>query len=93
MASGALPATGKQLLHFETWLARRPAQPGPDPHGKLPRQFATWNLLPRLRATVVSDPGIWLQKHRAAMLACSRRNPPPQPGQVIHHVLLRVADR
>jgi hypothetical protein len=56
IASGALPAIDKQLLHFETWLARRLAQPGPDPHGTLLRQFATWDLLPRLRARAARRP-------------------------------------
>jgi hypothetical protein len=56
MASGALPAIDKQLLHFETWLALRLAQPGPGPHGKLLRQFATWDLLPRLRARAARRP-------------------------------------
>lgn len=56
MTCGALPAIDKQLLHFETWLARRLAQPGPGPHDRLLRRFATWDLLPRLRARAARRP-------------------------------------
>jgi len=56
MACGALPTIDKQLLHFETWLARRLAQPGTGPHQRLLRRFATWELLPRLRARAARRP-------------------------------------
>lgn len=56
MACGALPAVDKQLLHFETWLAYRLAEPGGDPHQRLLRRFATWEQLPRLRARADRNP-------------------------------------
>jgi hypothetical protein len=56
MACGALPAIDKQLLHFESWLTRRLAETGTDPHERLLRRFATWEQLPRLRARAARRP-------------------------------------
>jgi hypothetical protein len=56
MACGALPAIDKQILHFETWLTLRLATSGTGPHDRLLRQFATWDLLPRLRARAARRP-------------------------------------
>ncbi|MGO8891690.1 MAG: hypothetical protein ACLQB1_18620 [Streptosporangiaceae bacterium] len=55
-ACGALPAADKQLLHFETWLTLRLAGSGTGPRDRLLRQFATWDLLPRLRARAARRP-------------------------------------
>lgn len=56
MACGALPAIDKQLLHFQTWLTLRLAGSGTGPCERLLRQFATWELLPRLRARAARRP-------------------------------------
>ncbi|WP_221761967.1 hypothetical protein [Nonomuraea sp. WAC 01424] len=50
MACGALPAVDKQLLHTETWLTHRLAELDGHTHEPLLRRFATWHLLPTLRA-------------------------------------------
>ena len=50
MASGALPRIDRQILLFERWY-RLELQAVSDPgHAQLLRQFATWHLLPHMRA-------------------------------------------
>ena len=50
MASGALPRVDRQILLFERWY-RLELQAVSDPgHAQLLRQFATWHLLPHMRA-------------------------------------------
>ncbi|MFC4122769.1 hypothetical protein [Nonomuraea zeae] len=50
MACGVLPTVDKQLLHTETWLTHRLAELDGHVHEPLLRRFATWHLLPTLRA-------------------------------------------
>ncbi|HEX9354797.1 MAG TPA: hypothetical protein VF933_13405 [Streptosporangiaceae bacterium] len=56
MACGVLPSIDKQILHFETWLTHRLAELEDNPHKRLLRRFATWHLLPRLRARAARRP-------------------------------------
>ncbi|MBT2233560.1 hypothetical protein [Nonomuraea sp. NEAU-A123] len=56
MACGVLPATDKQLLHTETWLTHRLAELDGHAHEPLLRRFATWHLLPTLRARAARQP-------------------------------------
>jgi len=56
MTCGVLPATGKQLLHFETWLVHRLAGLEGDPHERVLRRYATWQQLAQLRAKASRKP-------------------------------------
>ncbi|WP_433183033.1 hypothetical protein [Actinoallomurus sp. CA-150999] len=56
MACGVLPATDKQLPHFETWLTHRLTELQEHPHQQTLRRFAIWELLPRLRARAETRP-------------------------------------
>jgi len=50
MACGVLPAMDKQICSFERWLAGHLAEITDPEHAQLIRRFATWEVLPRLRA-------------------------------------------
>ena len=50
MSTGCLPVRDKQLLHYESWLARRLNELTDHPHEPLLRRFAIWDQLPHLRA-------------------------------------------
>lgn len=55
MASGALPRIDRQILLFERWY-RLELQAVSDPgHAQLLRQFATWHLLPHMRAKAAQE--------------------------------------
>jgi len=56
MACGVLPRTDKQICSFERWLiAHLNTITDPD-HGQLIQRFATWEVLPRLRARAANKP-------------------------------------
>ena len=50
MACGVLPAVDKQVCSFERWLPGHLASITDEGHAQLIRRFATWEVLPRLRA-------------------------------------------
>jgi hypothetical protein len=50
MASGVLPAVDKYLCSFQRWLPGHLADVNDPEHAKTIRLFATWRVLPRLRA-------------------------------------------
>jgi hypothetical protein len=54
-ACGVLPALDKQICSFERWLAGYLATIGDD-HARIVRRFATWEILPRLRASAEKNP-------------------------------------
>ena len=56
MACGVLPAADKQICAFERWLAGHLASITGDGHAQLIRRFATWEVLPRLRARAEKKP-------------------------------------
>ncbi|HWS35340.1 MAG TPA: hypothetical protein VN408_21710 [Actinoplanes sp.] len=56
MACGLLPAVDKQILLFERWLHEHLANLGDPEHAQILRRFATWNVLPRLRARADARP-------------------------------------
>ena len=56
MACGVLPAIDKQVCAFERWLAGHLATITDDGHARLIRRFATWEILPRLRASAEKKP-------------------------------------
>ena len=56
MACGVLPAIDKQVCAFERWLAGHLASIADDGHAQLIRRFATWEVLPRLRARAEKEP-------------------------------------
>ena len=56
MACGVLPAADKQICAFERWLAGHLASTTGDGHAQLIRRFATWEVLPRLRARAEKKP-------------------------------------
>jgi hypothetical protein len=56
MAAGALPAIDRQVLLFERWYRHRLTQIDDPGHVRLLRQFATWRLLPKLRAQAARRP-------------------------------------
>ncbi|WP_306211665.1 site-specific integrase [Actinoplanes sp. RD1] len=56
MACGLLPAIDKQILLFERWLHQHLTAVGDPDHAQLLRRFATWHLLPRLRARAETPP-------------------------------------
>lgn len=66
MHCGILPQIDKQLLHFETWLRRRLAEPDDHEHHRLLRQFGLWHQLPKLRATARHRTLTPATRHRAA---------------------------
>ncbi len=56
MACGVLPRIDKQICSFERWLiAHLNTITDPD-HGQLIWRFATWEVLPRLRARAANKP-------------------------------------
>ena len=50
MASGVLPAADKYICSFQRWLPGHLAGIADPGHAKTIRLFATWHILPRLRA-------------------------------------------
>jgi len=56
MACGVLPAIDKQIWLFERWLPGHLASIPDEGHAQLIRRFATWNVLPRLRARAEKKP-------------------------------------
>lgn len=56
MACGALPAVDKQLCAFERWLGIHLATVADASHAQVIRRFATWEVLPRLRARAERKP-------------------------------------
>ncbi|GHE72606.1 hypothetical protein [Streptomyces capitiformicae] len=50
MACGILPAIDKQICLFEGWLTGRLASVSDPEHRQIVRRFATWEVLPKLRA-------------------------------------------
>lgn len=50
MASGVLPAVDKYICSFQRWLPGQLADIADLDHAKMIRLFATWRVLPRLRA-------------------------------------------
>lgn len=53
---GALPKVDRQLLDYESWLARRLAGLTDHPHERLLRQFGHWHQLPRMRTKATLQP-------------------------------------
>jgi integrase len=56
MSCGVLPAADKQVCGFERWLASHLAGIADETHAKVIRRFATWEVLPRLRARAEKKP-------------------------------------
>jgi len=56
MSCGVLPAIDKQVCSFERWLAIHLDSIADDGHAQLIRRFATWEVLPRLRARAERKP-------------------------------------
>jgi hypothetical protein len=56
MMCGVLPAVDKQICLFERWLAGHLAGITDADHAHLIRRFATWEVLPRLRARAEKKP-------------------------------------
>jgi hypothetical protein len=56
MACGALPAVDRQVCGFERWLAVHLAGIADDGHAQIVRRFASWEVLPRLRARAEKKP-------------------------------------
>lgn len=56
MACGVLPALDKQICLFERWLASHLADLADPAHIQVVRRFATWQILPRLRADADTGP-------------------------------------
>jgi len=56
MACGVLPVVDKQICLFERWLIEHVAGITDAGHAKLIRRFATWDVLPRLRARAERNP-------------------------------------
>jgi hypothetical protein len=56
MACGLLPAVDKQILLFERWLHEHLASVTDPDHAQVIRRFATWHVLPRLRARAEKRP-------------------------------------
>ncbi len=56
MACGVLPAVDKQICSFERWLAGHLAGTADPDHAQLLHRFATWEVLPRLRARAEKKP-------------------------------------
>ena len=56
MACGVLPAIDKQVWLFERWLPGHLASIADDGHAQVIRRFATWGVLPRLRARADRKP-------------------------------------
>jgi integrase len=56
MACGVLPAVDKQVCSLERWLPGHLASITDDGHAQLIRRFATWDVLPRLRARAEKKP-------------------------------------
>jgi hypothetical protein len=56
MACGVLPAVDKQVCSLERWLPGHLASITDDDHAQIIRRFATWEVLPRLRARAEKSP-------------------------------------
>jgi hypothetical protein len=56
MACGVLPALDKQICSFERWLTGHLAGIEDPQHVQVVRRFATWQVLPRLRAGAETGP-------------------------------------
>ncbi len=56
MACGVLPEVDKQVCSLEWWLPGHLASITDDGHAQLIRRFATWEVLPRLRARAERKP-------------------------------------
>ncbi len=56
MSCGVLPATDKQVLHFETWLHHRLNGLDGQPDTAILRQYALWHQLARLRRSAQARP-------------------------------------
>jgi hypothetical protein len=65
MACGGLPAMDKQICSFERWLVGHLAEITDPEHARLIRRFATWEVLPWLRA----------RAEKKAITPASRRTP------------------
>jgi hypothetical protein len=56
MACGLLPTVDKQICMFEQWLTRHLTGITDPDHAQIVRRFATWDILPRLRARADRKP-------------------------------------
>jgi hypothetical protein len=56
MACGVLPAIDRQVCGFERWLAVHLEGIADEGHVQVVRRFATWDVLPRLRAQAEKKP-------------------------------------
>src|SRR4051812_31345563 len=56
MACGLLPVIDKQILLFDRWLHEHLADVDDPDRVQLLRRFATWRVLPRLRARAETRP-------------------------------------
>jgi hypothetical protein len=56
MACGVLPSVDKQICLFERWLLAHLDTIGDRDHRQLIQRFATWEVLPRLRARAANKP-------------------------------------
>ena len=56
MACGVLPAVDRQICSFERWLAGHLAGIADPDHAQVVRRFATWEVLPQLRARAEKKP-------------------------------------
>ena len=56
MACGVMPAVDKQICGFERWLIGHLATITDPDHAQIVRRFATWHLLPQLRAKAERKP-------------------------------------
>ncbi|MEU0507584.1 hypothetical protein [Nocardia sp. NPDC005998] len=56
MACGTLPTADKQICAFERWMITHLATIADPGHARLIRQFAVWDVQPRLRARAARGP-------------------------------------
>lgn len=56
MACGVLPVIDKQICAFERWMIDHLATVTDPEHARLIRRFATWDVLPKLRARAERKP-------------------------------------
>jgi hypothetical protein len=56
MACGVLPVIDKQICGFERWLPGHLATVADPDHAQIIRRYATWHLLPQLRAKAERKP-------------------------------------
>lgn len=65
VACGVLPAVDKQVWLFERWLHGHIASIADDGHAQIVRRFATWSVLPRIRARADRKPLTTSVRHYA----------------------------